>query len=123
MGTESDCAPLETLPRLRTPKTWRRHFETLAIVASLFLGGFGTGFVYSTRTTDAEFTRLREDHLNEIDRLRLAYDTRLSSISGRVTEAADTAASAAQAAGEAAQTAKQAVTATKDLRKPAPPTQ
>lgn len=125
MRNESDSVPLDQLPRVRPPKPWRRHFETLAVVGSLFLGGFGTGFVFATRSGEAQITRQREDHLNEIDRLRQAYDTRLSSLTGRVSEAADTAASAAQTAGEAATTAQtaaktvnQAAHAAKESKKP-----
>lgn len=123
---DSDAAPLEELPRLRAPRQWRRLLETVAVVGSLFLGGFGSGYFWSTRNAEAQMSRQHEDHLAEIGRLRQAYGDRLSSIAGRVTEAADTVASAAQTAGEAASTAQNAAqtvnqaakTAAKDLKKP-----
>ena len=126
MHSESDNVPLDELPRVRPPRQWRRLFETFAVVGSLFLGGFGSGFFWATRNAEAHSARQREDHLAEIARLREAYSDRLSSLTGRVNQAADTAASAAQTAGEAAsaaQTAAQTVnqaarTAAKELKKP-----
>jgi hypothetical protein len=126
MHSDSDNVPLDELPRVRPPRPWRRLIETAAVVGSLFLGGFGTGYVWSSRNSDAQLTRQREDHLAEIGRLREAYGRGLNVLTGRVDQAADTAASAAQIAGEAAstaqtaaQTANQAVkSATKELKKP-----
>lgn len=123
---DSDAAPLDELPRVRPPRPWRRLLETVFVCGSLFLGGFGSGYFWSTRNAESLITRQREDHLAEVTRLQEAYGGRLSSIAGRVTEAADTAASAAQTAGEAASTAQNAAqtvnqaakTAAKELKKP-----
>ncbi|CAN7473697.1 hypothetical protein [Variovorax paradoxus] len=121
-----DNTPLEQPPRVRPPRAWRRHFETAAVVGSLFLGGFGSGYIWSARNAEAQSLRQREDHLAEIGRLRDAYDGRIASLAGRVNAAADTAASAAQTAGEAASTAQTAAqtanqaakTAAKEFKKP-----
>lgn len=123
---DSDRAPLDEQPRVRVPHQWRRLFETLGVVGSLFLGGFGSGYFWATRNTEAQVLRQREDHLAEIDRLREAFGDRLTSLAGRVNQAAGTAASAAQAAGEAASTAQTAAqtanqaakTAAKEMKKP-----
>lgn len=124
--TDSDRAPLDEQPRVRVPHQWRRLFETLGVVGSLFLGGFGSGYFWATRNAEAQVLRQREDHLAEIDRLREAFGDRLTSLAGRVSQAAGTAASAAQAAGEAASTAQTAAqtanqaakTAAKEFKKP-----
>lgn len=108
MLADTDTTPLDQLPRVRIPRPWRRRAETCFVIGGLFLGGFGTGFVFASRTAEAAMAHQREDHLREIERLQQAYGNRLSSISGRVTEAADTAQSAAVAAGEAATTAQSA---------------
>lgn len=113
---DSDRAALEVLPRVRPPRQWRRFFETVGVVGSLFLGGFGSGYFWAARTAEAQMTRQREDHLAEIARLREAFGDRLSSLTGRVNHAADTAASAAQTAAQAANQA--AKTAAKELKKP-----
>jgi hypothetical protein len=123
---DSDRAALEILPRVRQPRQWRRFFETVGVVGSLFLGGFGSGYFWAARTAEAQMTRQRDDHLAEIARLREAFGERLFSLTGRVNRAADTAASAAQTAGEAASTAQTAAqtanqaakTAAKELKKP-----
>ncbi|CAA2108200.1 hypothetical protein [Variovorax paradoxus] len=123
---DTDSAPLDEQPRMRVPRQWRRLFETVGVVGSLFLGGFGSGYFWATRSAEAQFTRQRDDHLAEIDRLRDAFGDRLSSLAGRVNEAAGTAAGAAQAAGEAASTAQTAAqtanqaakTAAKEFKKP-----
>jgi hypothetical protein len=123
--TDSDRAPLEEQPRMRVPHQWRRLFETVGVVGSLFLGGFGSGYFWSTRNAEVQMTRQRDDHLAEIDRLREAFGDRLTSLAGRVNQAAGTAASAAQTAGEAAstaqsaaQTANQAAKTAKEFKKP-----
>lgn len=126
MHHDSDATPLDELPRVRIPKPWRRRVETCMVIGSLFLGGFGTGFVFASRNAETAIAHQREDHLHELERLTKAYDNRLSSLSGRVNEAADTAASAAATAGEAATTAQSAAqtankavnSVTKDGRKP-----
>lgn len=123
---DSDRAALDDLPRVRPPRQWRRFFETVGVVGSLFLGGFGSGYFWAARNAEAQLARQSEDHLAEIARLREAFGDRLSSLTGRVNRAADTAASAAQTAGEAASTAQTAAqaanqaakTAAKELKKP-----
>lgn len=125
-AADSDRAPLDQHTRMRVPRQWRRLFETVGVVGSLFLGGFGSGYFWATRNAEVQMTRQREDHLAEIARLRDAFGDRLSSLTGRVNRAADTAASAAQTAGEAASTAQTAAqaanqaakTAAKELKKP-----
>lgn len=126
MHTDSDRAPLDEQPRMRVPHQWRRLFETVGVVGSLFLGGFGSGYFWATRNAEVQITRQRDDHLAEIDRLREAFGDRLTSLAGRVNQAAGTAASAAQTAGEAASTAQSAAqtanqaakTAAKEFKKP-----
>ncbi|MDQ0609525.1 hypothetical protein QFZ83_003696 [Variovorax sp. W1I1] len=123
---DADRAPNEEQPRMRVPRQWRRLFETVGVVGSLFLGGFGSGYFWATRNAEVQMTRQREDHLAEIDRLREAFGDRLTSLAGRVNQAAGTAASAAQTAGEAASTAQTAAqtanqaakTAAKEFKKP-----
>lgn len=123
---DADRAPNEEQPRMRVPRQWRRLFETLGVVGSLFLGGFGSGYFWATRNAEVQMTRQRDDHLAEIDRLRDAFSDRLTSLAGRVDQAAGTAAGAAQTAGEAASTAQTAAqtanqaakTAAKELKKP-----
>ncbi len=99
--TDSDTAPLEHQPRLRVPPAWRRLAENAFVIGSIFLGGFGTGFVYSSRLNDFEVPRLRQDSLDEIARLQLAYGVRLESATTAVTSAATTAANTAKSAAEA----------------------
>lgn len=88
---DSDVIPLNEQPRIKAPRHWRRTIETLFIVGSLFLGGFGTGFVYSSRTNDLDTARMREDHLNEIERLQEAHQFALSSLTRSTVKAADAA--------------------------------
>ena len=117
-------ASLEEQPRV--PRQWRRLFETVGVVGSLFLGGFGSGYFWATRNAEVQMTRQRDDHLAEIDRLREAFGNGLNFLAGRVNQAAGTAASAAQTAGEAASTAQTAAqtanqaakTAAKEFKKP-----
>lgn len=123
---DSGRASHEEQPRMRVPHQWRRLFETLGVVGSLFLGGFGSGYFWATRNAEVQMVRQREDHLAEIDRLREAFGNGLTSLAGRVNQAAGTAASAAQTAGEAASTAQTAAqtanqaakTAAKEFKKP-----
>ena len=123
---DSDRAPLEEQPRLRVPREWRRLVETLAVVGSLFLGGFGSGYFWAARNAEAQALHQRQDHLAEIERLRDAFSTSLKSLALRVDQAAGTAANAALTAGEAASTAQTAAqtanqaakTAAKELKKP-----
>lgn len=123
---DSDRSPLEDQLRLRPPRQWRRLFETVAVAGSLFLGGFGSGYFWTAREAEAQMARQRGDHLAEIERLRDAYGDRLTTLAGRVSQAASTAESAAHTAGEAASTAQTAAqtanqaakTAAKDLKKP-----
>src|SRR5213595_502622 len=105
---DSGRASHEEQPRMRVPRQWRRLFETLGVVGSLFLGGFGSGYFWATRNAEVQMVRQREDHLAEIDRLLEAFGNGLTSLAGRVNQAAGTAASAAQTAGEAASTAQTA---------------
>lgn len=123
---ESDRAPLDEQPRVRVPRQWRRLLETAGVVGSLFLGGFGSGYFWATRNAEAQALRQREDHLAEIARLRDAFGANLTSLAGRVDQAAGTAANAALTAGEAASTAQTAAqtanqaakTAAKEMKKP-----
>ena len=123
---ESDRAPLDEQPRVRVPRQWRRLFETVGVVGSLFLGGFGSGYFWATRNAEAQIARQREDHLAEIGRLRDAFGNGLTFLAGRINQAAGTAASAALTAGEAASTAQTAAqtanqaakTAAKEFKKP-----
>jgi len=105
---DSDRTPLDAQPRVRLPRPWRRIFETVAVVGSLFLGGFGSGYFWTARQAEAQLARQREDHLAEIDRLNKVFGGLLTSIAGRVSQAAGTAASAALTAEEAASTAQSA---------------
>jgi hypothetical protein len=126
LRTDSDRAPLDEQPRMRVPHQWRRLFETLGVVGSLFLGGFGSGYFWATRNAEVQIARQREDHLAEISRLREVFSTSLTSLAGRVDQAAGTAANAALTAGEAASTAQAAAqtanqaakTAAKEFKKP-----
>ena len=88
---DSDNIPLEALPRVRAPRHWRRSIETLAIIVSLFLGGFGTGFVYATRTADNEISRLREDHIKELERLQTSHQFAISTLTRSTVKAAEAA--------------------------------
>lgn len=118
---DSDRAPLEEQPRMRVPHQWRRLFETLGVVGSLFLGGFGSGYFWATRNAEVQMTRQRDDHLAEIDRVREAFGDRLTSLAGRVNQAASaaqTAGEAASTAQSAAQTANQAAKTAKEFKKP-----
>jgi len=95
---ESDAMPLDAIPRVRTPRQWRRNIETAAIVASLFLGGVGTGFVYATRNAEDQISRQRADHLNEIGRLQQSHQIAISSLTNSTVRAADSAAVASEQA-------------------------
>jgi len=115
LSPDSDISPLE--PR-RVRQSLRKWFESLVVLGGLVAGGMGIGYWGGIQQE-------REARLAEIDRLRQAYELRLSSLSGRVTEAADTAASAAAQAGQAAevaetaaQTANQAAKTAKEAKKP-----
>lgn len=103
MACDSDVLPLDAQPRLKPPVRWRRGVETCAVLLCLVGGGFGMGFVYGARESDAA-------HAAELGRLQEAWSGRLNAIAGRVGEAADTAASAAQVSGEAAVAAHEAAT-------------
>lgn len=110
MASDTDNAPLECQPRVKVPRPWRRHLETVFVIATLFGGGFGLGFVYASRVDDAEMARTRSDHQEEIARLQEAYGGRLNALAGRVSDASDTAQTAAQVAGSAAKDAQEAAT-------------
>ena len=96
--TDSDQVPLEAQARIKAPRHWRRTIETLFIVCSLFLGGFGTGFVYRSRTADADVSRMREDHISEIERLQEAHQFAISSLTRSSVKAAESAAVASDKA-------------------------
>lgn len=100
---DSDQVPLEELPRIRPPRNVRRLMETMFVICSLFLGGVGTGFVYASRTTDNEFTRMREDHLQEIERLQSAHQYSIAALTRSTVKAADAAAVASDQATAAAE--------------------
>jgi hypothetical protein len=103
MHSDSDSAPLEDLPRVRPPRQWRRLFETLCVIGSLFLGGFGSGYFWSTRNADAQLLRQRSDHLAEIERLQQAYGQRIDRAAGAVADAAVATTNAAMATTNAAE--------------------
>lgn len=109
MHSDSDSVPLEDSPRVRPPRQWRRLFETMCVVGSLFLGGLGSGYFWAARNAEAQLLRQRGDHLSEIARLQLAYGQRIDSAAGAVadaavatTNAAVATTTAAEAVGEAA---------------------
>jgi hypothetical protein len=109
MHSDSDSIPFEDLPRVRPPRQWRRMFETVCVIGSLFLGGFGSGYFWAARNADAQMLRQRGDHLSEISRLQLAWGQRIDRAAGAVTDAAVATTnaavattSAAEAVGEAA---------------------
>lgn len=120
LSRDSDVAPLA--PPVEHERDVRRSlrkwFESLVVVGGLVAGGMGIGYWGGIQQE-------REARLAEIDRLRKAYELRLTSLSGRVSEAADTAANAAAQAGQAAsaaetaaQTATQAAKTAKEAKKP-----
>jgi len=100
--------PLGEQPRLRAPKPWRRAFETLSIVSSIFLGGVGSGYIFANRQADVRLSENEASHVAELKRLQDAWSTRLGTISDKVGAAADTASSAAETASNAASTASSA---------------
>jgi hypothetical protein len=109
MQVDFEIAGIDDLPRVRPPRQWRRLFETVCVVGSLFLGGFGSGYFWAARNADAQLLRQRGDHLEEIDRLQQAYGQRIDRSAGVVNDAAVAAknaavatTSAAEAVGEAA---------------------
>jgi len=131
MHSDSDSAPLEDSPRVRPPRQWRRLFETVCVIGSLFLGGFGSGYFWAARNADAQMLRQRGDHLSEIARLQLAYGQRTDRAADAVadaavattnaatatTTAAEAVADAADQVGVAAQTAKTAAITVKAAAK------
>lgn len=143
MHSDSDNAPLEDLPRVRPPRQWRRLIETVCVIGSLFLGGFGSGYFWAARNADAQMLRQRSDHLSEIARLQLAWGQRIDRAAGAITdaavattnaavattsaaeavgEAADQVGTAAKTAASAAITAKAAAKATGAVPAPGPAT-
>lgn len=109
MHSDFEVVELEDLPRVRPPRQWRRLFETVCVVGSLFLGGFGSGYFWMARNADAQLLRQRGDHLAEIERLQWAYGQRTNRAADAVanaavatTNAAMATTSAAEALGEAA---------------------
>lgn len=109
MHSDSDNAPLEEMPRVRPPRQWRRLFETVCVIGSLFLGGLGSGYFWAARNAEAQLLRQRSDHLGEIERLSHAWGLRVDRAAGAVadaavatTNAAVATTSAAEAVGEAA---------------------
>ena len=101
--TSSEYMPLDALRRAKEPRPWRRNLETLAVIGALFLGGFGMGFVFSSREGDAETARSRGDHLDEIERLQTAHQFAIAALTRSATRAADSAAVAGDQAGAAAE--------------------
>jgi hypothetical protein len=95
---DTDGVPLDALPRVRVPRQWRRTFETTGIVACLFFGGFGTGFVYSARSAENQIAQIRVDHLRELERLTEAHQFSISSLTRSTVRAADSAAVASEQA-------------------------
>ena len=131
MHSDSDSVPLEDSPRVRPPRQWRRLFETVCVIGSLFLGGLGSGYFWAARNADAQLLRQRSDHLGEIARLQLAYGQRTDRAADAVadaavattnaaaatTTAAEAVADAADQVGVAAQTAKTAAITVKAAAK------
>jgi hypothetical protein len=103
-SNDSDLQGIETLKRL--PRTVRKWFEMLVVLCGLVGGGMGVGYWGGIQQE-------RADRIAEIERLRQAYDQRLSNLSGRVGVAADTAATAAARADDAASAAQNAAQAAK----------
>ena len=103
MHSDFEVVELEHLPRVSPPRQWRRLFETVCVVGSLFLGGFGSGYFWMARNADAQLLRQRSDHLGEISRLQEAYGLRIDRSAGEVADAAAAAKNAAVATTNAAE--------------------
>jgi hypothetical protein len=108
MQVDFEIAGLDDVPRVRPPRQWRRLFETVCVVGSLFLGGFGSGYFWAARNADAQLLRQRSDHLGEIDRLQQAYGQRIDRSAGAVTDAAMAVKDAAVATTNAAESVGEA---------------
>lgn len=116
LSRDSDITPLEADTSVR--RSLRKWFESLVVLGGMVAGGMGIGYWGGIQQE-------REARLAEIERLRKAYEMRLTSLSDRVSGAADTAADAAAQAGQAAtaaesaaQTAAQAAKTAKEAKKP-----
>jgi hypothetical protein len=96
MLRDSDLVPLEH-PKIRAVRKW---VESLIIIGSLGLGGGGIGFWMGG-------VQARQDCAVEIERLRSVYESRVDNLAGKVSDAAETAASAAVKAESAAQAVKE----------------
>ena len=104
---KSDFAPMTFASLGRSARKWT---ETAAVLLGLIGGGMGLGFWGGLQYSETA-------HVAEIDRMREVYRSRLVALTGKVTEAADTAGTAAMQAEAAAVTAKQAAKTVKEIKK------
>lgn len=101
----SDFASLFTEETRFKMRRVRRVFEALLFTAALFSSGLFTGYWVATQQGEKRLAQQDRLHLEELARTSKTYETSLSYLTGRVSEAAATAESAATTAESAASTA------------------
>lgn len=92
---DSDQMPLPGIAPLAKKRSLLRRAETMIMICLLFMGGFGTGYIYASRMGENALAQQRQDHLNEIARLQDAQANSLQSAARSTEKAASTVAEVA----------------------------
>ena len=105
--TDSDLMGLVEQRRL-VRRVWWRKWESTALLLSLFLCGYGAGYVHSDWLAARQMLDLRVGHQNQIDQLQASQTISITTASETAKDAAATAAGAAARVNAAAEKVERA---------------